>query len=164
MNNITKIKNPITNFKNIVKFVLPLTLVLTSIVVFASENDTTSSVKIAQQENVISSSTDTQERASKHQGYRMQHQKQCEIKANAAESIMRMYQSGTTVSELLQRTDRNASLINENVREVVVLMYKELVYRAASTPKYSTYSYQNNAIVEFSNKIMMGCLNKQGGL
>lgn len=163
MNNITKTKNPIT-FKNIVKFVLPLTLVLTSIIVFASENDKTSGVKIAQQGSVVSSSTDVQERVNKQQGYRMQRQKQCEIEANAAESIMRMYQGGTTVKELMQRTDRNASLINENVREVVVLMYKELVYRAASTPKYSTYSYQNNAIVEFSNKVMMECLNKQGGL
>lgn len=91
-------------------------------------------------------------------------QKQCEARASAAESIMRMYQEGISIKRLIQVTDENASELPESVREVVVAIYKDTVYQAAKVPKFSSPANQENAVVEFSNKIMMQCISAIQGV
>lgn len=91
-------------------------------------------------------------------------QKQCEARASAAESIMRMYQQGISIKRLIQVTDENAEELPESVRDVVVAIYKDTVYQAAKVPKFSSPSNQENAVVEFSNKIMMQCISTLRGV
>ena len=85
-------------------------------------------------------------------------QRHCTTMANMAESIMVNYQSGESVKTMLQRADKASKEIDAAVRDKVLGIFKETIIEAGTHPRYSSPSYRQKAVTDFSDKIMMRCI------
>lgn len=85
-------------------------------------------------------------------------QRHCTPVAEMAETIMRNYQSGSSIKHMLQRADETSKEIDAAVRDKVLRIFKETIIEAGTHPKYSSPSYRQKAVTDFSDKIMMRCL------
>lgn len=76
----------------------------------------------------------------------------CEMNAELAESMMNLYQLGVPLSKILE--------IGAKVEDATpsdLNAYRRMTLRMADTPVYNTKSYQERAVAEFSNKVLMDC-------
>lgn len=85
-------------------------------------------------------------------------QRHCTSMANMAETIMRNYQSGSSIKAMLQRADETSLEVDASVRDDVLRVFKETIIEAGAHPKYSSPSYRQKAVTDFSDKIMMRCI------
>lgn len=76
----------------------------------------------------------------------------CEMNAELAESMMNLYQIGVPLRKILE--------IGQSIEGASpgdLAAHRNLTLRMADTPVYSTKSYQERAVAEFSNKVLMDC-------
>lgn len=76
----------------------------------------------------------------------------CEMNAELAESMMNLYQLGVPLRKILE--------IGQSIEGASpgdLAAHRNLTLRMADTPVYSTKSYQERAVAEFSNKVLMDC-------
>ena len=85
-------------------------------------------------------------------------QRHCTTMANMAEVVMVNYQSGESVKTMLQRADTTSKEIDATVRDKVLGIFKETIIEAGTHPRYSSPSYRQKAVTDFSDKIMMRCI------
>ena len=85
-------------------------------------------------------------------------QRHCTSVAEIAETIMRNYQSGSSIKHMLQRADETSKEVDAAVRDKVLRIFKETIIEAGTHPKYSSPSYRQKAVTDFSDKLMMRCL------
>ena len=76
----------------------------------------------------------------------------CEMNAELAESMMNLYQRGVPLRKILE-----IGQSIEGASPSDLAAHRNLTLRMADTPVYSTKSYQERAVAEFSNKVLMGC-------
>lgn len=76
----------------------------------------------------------------------------CEVNAELAESMMELYQLGVPIRKILEI---GQSIEGASPSDLVV--YRNLALRMTDTPVYNTKSYQERAVAEFSNKVLMDC-------
>lgn len=79
----------------------------------------------------------------------------CEVQAELAESMMGLYQMGVPLRKILE--------IGQSIEGATpsdLAAHRNLALRMANTPVYNTKSYQERAIAEFSNKVLMDCYNR----
>ena len=85
-------------------------------------------------------------------------QRHCTTMANMAEVVMVNYQSGESIKTMLQRADKTSKEIDAAVRDKVLSIFKETIIEAGTHPRYSSPSYRQKAVTDFSDKIMMRCI------
>ena len=76
----------------------------------------------------------------------------CEANAELAESMMNLYQSGVPLRKILE--------IGQSIKGASpsdLAAHRSLALRMADTPVYNTKSYQERAVADFSNKVLMDC-------
>ena len=76
----------------------------------------------------------------------------CEMNAELAESMMNLYQMGVPLRKILE--------IGQSIEGATpsdLAAHRHLTLRMADTPVYSTKSYQERAVADFSNKVLMDC-------
>ena len=76
----------------------------------------------------------------------------CEMNAELAESMMNLYQKGVPLRKILE-----IGQSIEGTSPSDLAAYRNLTLRMADTPVYNTKSYQERAVAEFSNKVLMDC-------
>ena len=76
----------------------------------------------------------------------------CEMNAELAESMMNLYQLGVPLRKILE-----IGQSIEGASPSDLAAHRNLTLRMADTPVYSTKSYQERAVAEFSNKVLMDC-------
>ena len=76
----------------------------------------------------------------------------CEANAELAESMMELYQLGVPLRKILEIGQSIEGASPDDLKA-----HKRLTMRMADTPVYNTKSYQDRAIAEFSNKVLMDC-------
>ena len=76
----------------------------------------------------------------------------CEMNAELAESMMNLYQKGVPLRKILE-----IGQSIEGASPSDLAAYRNLTLRMADTPVYNTKSYQERAVAEFSNKVLMDC-------
>ena len=79
----------------------------------------------------------------------------CEANAELAESMMNLYQLGVPLRKILE--------IGQSVEGASpsdLEAHKRLTMSMAGTPVYNTKGYQERAVAEFSNKVLMDCYNR----
>ena len=76
----------------------------------------------------------------------------CEMNAELAESMMNLYQLGVPLRKILEI---GQSIDGASPSDLAA--HRSLTLRLADTPVYSTKSYQERAVAEFSNKVLMDC-------
>ena len=76
----------------------------------------------------------------------------CEMNAELAESMMNLYQKGVPLRKILE-----IGQSIEGASPSDLAAHRSLTMRMADTPVYSTKSYQERAVAEFSNKVLMDC-------
>lgn len=76
----------------------------------------------------------------------------CEMNAELAESMMELYQLGVPLRKILE-----IGQSIEGASPSDLATHRSLTLRMADTPVYNTKSYQERAIAEFSNKVLMDC-------
>ena len=76
----------------------------------------------------------------------------CEMNAELAESMMNLYQMGVPLRKILE--------IGQSIEGATpsdLAAHRHMTLRMADTPVYSTKSYQERAVADFSNKVLMDC-------
>ena len=76
----------------------------------------------------------------------------CEMNAELAESTMNLYQMGVPLRKILE--------IGQSIEGATpsdLAAHRHMTLRMADTPVYNTKSYQERAVAEFSNKVLMDC-------
>lgn len=76
----------------------------------------------------------------------------CEMNAELAESMMNLYQQGVPLRKILE-----IGQSIEGASPSDLAAHRNLTLRMADTPVYSTKSYQERAVADFSNKVLMDC-------
>ena len=76
----------------------------------------------------------------------------CEANAELAESMMELYQLGVPLRKILEVGQSIEGASPDDLKA-----HKHLTMRMADTPVYNTKSYQDRAVAEFSNKVLMDC-------
>ena len=76
----------------------------------------------------------------------------CEMNAELAESMMNLYQLGVPLRKILE-----IGQSIEGASSSDLAAHRNLTLRMAETPVYNTKSYQERAVAEFSNKVLMDC-------
>ena len=76
----------------------------------------------------------------------------CEMNAELAESMMNLYQKGVPLRKILE-----IGQSIEGASPSDLAAHRNLTLRMADTPVYNTKSYQERAVAEFSNKVLMDC-------
>ena len=76
----------------------------------------------------------------------------CEMNAELAESMMNLYQKGVPLRKILE-----IGQSIEGASPSDLAAHRSLTLRMADTPVYSTKSYQERAVADFSNKVLMDC-------
>lgn len=76
----------------------------------------------------------------------------CEMNAELAESMMNLYQLGVPLRKILE-----IGQSIEGASPSDLAAHRNLTLRMADTPVYSTKSYQERAVADFSNKVLMDC-------
>ena len=79
----------------------------------------------------------------------------CEMNAELAESMMNLYQLGVPLRKILE-----IGQSIEGASPSDLAAHRNLTLRMADTPVYSTKSYQERAVADFSNKVLMDCYNR----
>lgn len=76
----------------------------------------------------------------------------CEMNAELAESMMNLYQMGVPLRKILE--------IGQSIEGATpsdLAAHRHMTLRMADTPVYNTKSYQEQAVADFSNKVLMDC-------
>lgn len=76
----------------------------------------------------------------------------CEANAELAESMMKLYQAGVPLRKILE-----VGQSIEGASPSDLAAHRNLALRMAATPVYNTRSYQERAVADFSNKVLMAC-------
>ena len=76
----------------------------------------------------------------------------CEMNAELAESMMNLYQMGVPLRKILE-----IGQSIEGASPSDLAAHRHMTLRMADTPVYSTKSYQERAVADFSNKVLMDC-------
>ena len=76
----------------------------------------------------------------------------CEANAELAESMMNLYQLGVPLRKILEIGQSIEGASPDDLKA-----HKRLTMSMADTPVYNTKSYQDRAVAEFSNKVLMDC-------
>ena len=76
----------------------------------------------------------------------------CEMNAELAESMMNLYQMGVPLRKILEIGQSIEGASPDDLKA-----HKRLTMSMADTPVYNTKSYQQRAVAEFSNKVLMDC-------
>ena len=76
----------------------------------------------------------------------------CEMNAELAESMMNLYQMGVPLRKILEIGQSIEGASPDDLKA-----HKRLTMSMADTPVYNTKSYQERAVAEFSNKVLMDC-------
>lgn len=76
----------------------------------------------------------------------------CEMNAELAESMMNLYQIGVPLRKILE-----IGQSIEGASPSDLAAHRHMTLRMADTPVYSTKSYQERAVADFSNKVLMDC-------
>ena len=76
----------------------------------------------------------------------------CEMNAELAESMMNLYQRGISLRKILE-----IGQSIEGASPSDLAAHRSLTLRMADTPVYNTKSYQERAVAEFSNRVLMDC-------
>ena len=76
----------------------------------------------------------------------------CVMNAELAESMMNLYQLGVPLRKILE-----IGQSIEGASPSDLAAHRSLTLRTADTPVYNTKSYQERAVAEFSNKVLMDC-------
>lgn len=76
----------------------------------------------------------------------------CEMNAELAESMMNLYQLGVPLRKILE-----IGQSIEGASPSDLAAHRHMTLRMADTPVYNTKSYQERAVAEFSNKVLMDC-------
>ena len=76
----------------------------------------------------------------------------CEMNAELAESMMNLYQKGVPLRKILE-----IGQSIEGASPSDLAAHRHMTLRMADTPVYNTKSYQERAIADFSNKVLMDC-------
>ena len=76
----------------------------------------------------------------------------CEMNAELAESMMNLYQLGVPLRKILE-----IGQSIEGASPSDLAAHRSLTLRMVDTPVYNTKSYQDRAVAEFSNKVLMDC-------
>lgn len=76
----------------------------------------------------------------------------CEMNAELAESMMNLYQLGVPLRKILE-----IGQSIEGASPSDLAAHRILTLRMADTPVYNTKSYQDRAVADFSNKVLMDC-------
>ena len=76
----------------------------------------------------------------------------CEMNAELAESMMNLYQKGVPLRKILE-----IGQSIEGASPSDLAAHRSLTLRMADTPVYNTKSYQERAVADFSNKVLMDC-------
>ena len=83
----------------------------------------------------------------------------CASISEAAGSAMKANQTGTPLAKMIEATNKVKS-DNEKLRAVM----KAILLDAYSYPSFNTKSFQDKAVVDFSNKTYLACMKHGFGL
>lgn len=125
---------------------------------FASSNVAAPNSPTQTANNTAETKNESSKQPFENETYAQTRQRHCTTMANMAEVVMVSYQSGESVKTMLQRADKTSKDIDDTVRDKVLGIFKETIIEAGTHPRYSSPSYRQKAVTDFSDKLMMRCL------